>query len=266
MRPRLNRWWTQPERGPLKRGHRHPAPLVDFFSKEVVRVWLALDFAEGCVDEVGEDEVGVRPEWLQYELENLGWKDILDVYSDRMLRWGLEMGVAPGQPFLLEVPHPHYSKDYNYEYGGYEYDVNFEWEVLRTRPMPPKQVAALWEREVDAAAEARAWKADRDAKQKYLVRSDVKAMRVECAVYFGSHQSTYDDMTMPSGIRYSLCSTASIDRRVSGKWTTATLVSGEDDDGDHNKAFERLVEKAMKELPGLSAEVVRALPRRSGNW
>lgn len=240
---------------------------MDFFSKAVVRVWLMLDRQNDLsMEECGEDEIGTRPEWLQYELENMSWSDILDarLYGEHKLRWMLENGIAPGQPFLVELPHPHYSKSWTD--CGYEYDTDYSPDIVRIRPMKPSQIANLLEHEQNYIEKARVWKVEHDAKQAFLVRTDVKAMFVETQVYFGRHQSSYDDMCMPSGIRYGLCSNASIDKRVRGRWRTATLAQGQDDEGDHKKAFEQLVEEAVKRLPGLSAEVVRALPKRSSNW
>lgn len=254
----MRRWWKKQSKNEL---------LVDFYSESVVRVWLMMDPANGLdLEEVGEDSIGDSPEWLGLERENLGWDDILGVgYSDnKMLKWGLEEGIAPGQPFLVELPHPHYSKSWTD--CGYEYDVDFAPEIVRVRPMSARAVARAWERERDYVEKARVWKAERAEKQRWLVRTDVKALVVESCVYFAPGQSSYDDMCMPSGIRYNLCSTASIDKKVSGRWPTATLARGEDDDGDHTRAFERLVEEVTKCLPGLSPEVVRTLPRRSSHW
>jgi len=254
----MRRWWQKQPKREL---------LVDLYSKEVVRVWLAMNPDYDLeFEEVGEDSIGERPEWLQYELENIGWDDILGIgYSDdKMPRWGLEEGIAPGQPFLVELPHPHYYSSQTE--NGTEHDVDFDPDIIRIRPMVPRAVASAWEREWSYIAKARAWKVERDEKQRYLVRTDVNAMIIESCCYFASNQSTWDDMCMPSGIRFSLCSKASIDKKVSGRWTTATLASGEDDEGDHTKAFERLVEEATKQLPGLSAEVVRTLPIRNSHW
>ena len=254
----MRRWWLK---------QRKHEVLVDFFSREVVRVWLMLDRENDLsMEECGDDEVGTRPEWLQYELENMSWSDMLDarLYGEHKLSWMLENGIAPNQPFLVELPHPHYSKSWTD--GGYEYDTEYSPEIIRIRPLKPSRVAAALEQERDYIAKARVWKAERDAKERFLVRTDVKAMIIESAVYFGPSQPTYDDMCMPSGIRYTLCSTASLDKARAGRWRTAGLASGEDHEGAHDKAFERLVENAVRELPGLSAEVVRAMPRRSSNW
>jgi hypothetical protein len=240
---------------------------VDFFSKEVVRVWLKLDRENDLsMEECGDDEIGTRPEWLQYELENMSWSDMLDarLYGEHKLSWMLENGIAPDQPFLVELPHPHYSKSWTD--CGYEYDTEYSPDIIRIRPMKPSRVAEALEREQNYIAKARAWKEERDEQQRFLARTDVKAMLIESAVYFGRNQSSYDDMCMPSGIRYTLCSTASIDKRVAGRWRTASLAQGEDDEGAHEKAFERLVEDAVKQLPGLSVEMVRAMPKRSSNW
>jgi hypothetical protein len=251
----------------LRRGYRRPPFLVDFFSKEVVRVWLMLDPQNDLsMEECGDDEIGTRPEWLQYALSNMSWSDMLDarLYGEHKLRWMVENGIAPGQPFLVEMPHPHYSKSWTD--CGYEYDTEYSPDIIRILPMKPSRVADALEREQNYLAKSRVWKAEHDAKQEFLVRTDVKAMFVETQVYFGRGQSSYDDMCMPSGIRYDLCSNASIDKRARGRWRTATLAQGEDDEGDRTKAFEKLVDEAVKRLPGLSAEVVRAMPKRSSNW
>lgn len=254
----VQRWW-------LKQSKREV--LVDFYSKAVVRVWLMMDPTNGLdLEEVGEESVGEPPEWLVYERENQGWDDILGISytDDKMLRWGLENGIAPGQLFLVELPHPRYSK--HWTDCGYEYDVDYAPSIVRVRPMKPSCAARAFEREWSRIAEGREWRAEREKEQRYLVRTDVKSMFVQSEVYFSSGQSLYDDMEMPSGVRYSLCSNANIDKRAAGRWVTATLVSGEDDGGDYKKAFERLVECAVRELPGLCAEVIRTLPQRSANW
>jgi len=255
-------------------GRRKKEVLVDFYSREYVRVWLAYDYDNGF-DEVGETDIGSRPEWLQWELENMSWADILSVrgrytaadedgnsFDDSMLIWGLHEGIAPGQPFLLWMEHPHYYTS-NTE-NGVEHDVDYSWEIERVFPWPLKKVATLFEGWRDGVMKYREAERLRRRKEKHVQRTDVKSMFLDFEPYF-SNGSWADDMASPTGIRYSLRTTATLAKKKPG-WATATLASGEDADGDHEKALQCLIEQAVKALPGLSPEAVRSLPKRSSRW
>ena len=238
-------------------------PLVDFFSKELVRVWLMLDSSDDLsLNECGTDDIGTPPEWYRYERENMGWGDILDIgyqgeQDERALNWAIREGLAPDQPFLVELPHPVYSKSWTE--CGYEYDTSYEPEIIKKAKWSPKRAAKAWEKEMEGIMKARAFKRERAEKLRHLQRSDVASMRLCFTIYFGGHQSLYDDMTVPSGIRYTLESTANLEGKKLN-WPTATLASGEDDRGDSQVAMKRLVEAAMKELPGLSEARIRSMP------
>lgn len=252
------RWWLKQLKDEL---------LVDFFTKAVVRVWLMLDPTNDLsLEECGDVERGERPEWYQYERESLGWDDILDVRwnSDGTgkLRWMLDEGIAPGQPFLVELPHPHYSTSHTE--NGTEYDVEFNPDIIRISPMSRLKAVSDLEKEYKLVAERLRWKEERAAKHRFLVRTDVKAMFIEISHFFTGN-SYRDDMASPTGLRYSLCSSASLDKRERGKWATARLAQAEGEDRDGEVIYERLVAEAMKTLPGLSAEAIHAMPRR-GNW
>lgn len=254
---RRKAWW-------LKQSSREV--LLDFYSNKLVRVWLALDPNNDLsMEEVGADGIGDPPEWLQYERENLGWRDILGItwttstggWSETELVWGLKNGIAPGQAFLVELPHPSYTT--SHAENGTEHDVDFYPEIIRVQPMGLYKVARAWERELKDTVAFREALTKQREEQAYLARTEVKSMYLACDVYFGSNQSSWDDMAMPSGIRYSLRSRASLDKK---RHAFTTLVQGEDDSGDHERAMNRLVERARAELPGLPPEVVRSLPRR----
>lgn len=228
-------------------------------------MWMMLDPRCGLsLESAADDSLGEPPEWMQYELENIGWSYILDVgHGDAgALRWCLLEGIAPGQPFLVELPHPDYYTSQT-EYGV-EHDVDFSPEIIDRVFWPMTRAAKAIERELKTQGDDRRAKAEREEKLRFLQRIDVDAMRVCCTVYFGNHQSTYDDMCMPSGIRYTLETTASLEKKRG--WTTGTLASGDDDNGGHDVAMKRLVEDALQKLPGLDEERIKKMPRRSGSW
>lgn len=268
MRDRLNRWWEKPERGPLKRGHRHPAPLVDVYAPDYIRMWLAFNSKYGFeLESVATDSVGLDgpPEWYDRDVMELGWDGVLDLWGaggdgwSKELGWMVRNGIAPDQPFLVHLDTPHW-----YRCGGYEYpsemDCEFYWEILRVAPLRrPSDVLKKWERAVKDEQSDRRFAKKRLAEIECLRRTTVKAMYLKTEVYFAPGQSTYDDMTMPAGIRYVLCSDAALPKEPR---CVAFLVSGDDDDGDHGKAMTALVANAMKELPGLSEETIRKLPHR----
>lgn len=259
MRNRLDKWWRKPERGPLKRGRRRPAPLVDIFTPEWIYIWLVVDGWN--FEEAGEETVGVCPEWYQRDVIESGWDSILGATSwssgwSRELLWCFEEGIAPGQPFQVFLPQPRwYRCSYEYE----EYDCEYEPEIVRLAPMHPSLVLKKLAQAVADEKSDREYMAKRNAELDFLRRTQVKDMHLHVDVYFGRGQSSWDDMCMPSGIRYNLCSTASLDKTR----YSCNLVSGEDDDGSHEVALNNLVKNAIERLPGLAEETIRALPRRS---
>jgi hypothetical protein len=248
---------------------------VDIMCESYVRVWLAMDLDNHELEEVGEDQIGERPEWLRYELECMSWKDLLEVnwryskdeagneWQSGPLMWCIEQGIAPGQPFLVEFDKPHYSTSYDGET-----DVEYWHKILRVRPMSERRAATAFSREVDGQLSfCRAMRERRD-KEKFLQRTDVASMFIRLDVYFGSNQPYWDDMCLPGGIRYSLCSSTSLDNRVKNpnRFATAVLACGEDDKGDHKLAMDNLVKDALQGLPGLTEEVLRKMPTRSAGW
>lgn len=252
MRSRFRKpWWKKQARD----------PLIDVYAPKYIRMWLA--FEDGYVNSVAEDSVGELPEWYDRDVTELGWESILGSLGcggwewAGDLNWLVAYGIAPGQSFLVHLDEPRWYRCGEY---GSESDCEYDWELLRVQPLSPAIVRARWERAVRGERAARAYSRKRMAELECLRRTDVKSMYVKCDVYFASGQSTYDDMTMPSGIRYTLASRASLPKE---RGTVAYLLSGEDDEGDHDKAFERLVERAMKELPGLPEEKIRCMEKRS---
>ncbi|WP_426751752.1 hypothetical protein [Myxococcus sp. Y35] len=233
--------------------------LVNVYSEKSCRVWLALD--RRTLDLVEADslgkpmDVGAPPEWLAYELED-GWDNLVGYpYRDEgRIAWALGHGIAPGQPFLVEVDPPHYSK--HWTDCGYEYDTDYSSELIRVAPLPPEDAARRWEvwlwwAALDRDARERADAAQRATAeaQRALALTDPSALYLTSDVY-----STRGDWDyLPSGWRVYLNSAhLQLGSRV--------LVYGEDDGGDHAKAWAMLLERAAKVLPNVRPEYLRALP------
>lgn len=95
---------------------------VDLFRQDVCRVWLRCWPADGF-DMAGEDEIGSMPMWLSCLVEDIGWDHVLDVPWQFLddgngwptFRWLAKNGIAPDQPFLIEV-------------GGYTTTRSYEGE------------------------------------------------------------------------------------------------------------------------------------------
>ncbi|WNZ59859.1 hypothetical protein QEG98_28055 [Myxococcus sp. MxC21-1] len=235
--------------------------LVNVYSKASCRVWLTLDrrtleLVEA--DSLGKPmDVGTPPEWLTYELEQDGWDNLVDYPYRETARvgWALAHGIAPGQPFLVEVDPPVHSK--HWTDCGYEYDTDYSSELVRVAPLPPEDVARRWEvwlwwaalerasrERADAAREAR------EAAQHALALADPSALYLTSDIYFGP-QDSID--YMPSGLRIYLNS-------AHLQLVSSVLVSGEDDRGDRTKALAMLLERAATVLPNVRPDYLRALP------
>lgn len=102
----------------------------DFYSEKKVRVWLLFDPRDDlCLSraEPGE-EIGEPPDWYDYEIDGVGWNTILDIgWVKGKVRseilWMLAEGIAPGQPFLVDLPKPRYYRCGEY---GSETDVEYD--------------------------------------------------------------------------------------------------------------------------------------------
>lgn len=106
-------------------------------------IWVEFEGPELNLMELAPDDE-LRPEWLRYELAENSLDFILGIEGideeDRM-KWLLQEGIAPGQPFLLEVIQPTYSYGY---YG--DCDVEYDYDIVKVQPWTPEAVARAFER------------------------------------------------------------------------------------------------------------------------
>jgi hypothetical protein len=233
-------------------------PLCNVYTKESVYVWYR--FIEDAIDvepdSCEQDSIGRMPLWMadneDFDIDiilNTSFRDM------RWATWAIEHGLAPGQPFLLRIDSPDYSSDY---WSG-EVDVKWNYAVLRAMPCKPERAARSWERVVRNINAFITARDEYRAKLDTLRRTDTTAYCLKTDSYWPSKYG-YDDMTPPSGLRIYLCSKHSQLPQQGVKLTTCdavNLVSGEDDDGKWEVAFERLVVNAEK--AGFDPAVVRAV-------
>ena len=94
-------------------------------------------FVEVTLDEDLLWEFGDVPDWLDYELCEVGWKCVFGVVDPE--KFALENGLCPGQTFTLVVWPPEWFSDY---WG--ERDVEYQWEWWGAASVAPKEHLARW--------------------------------------------------------------------------------------------------------------------------
>lgn len=238
------RWWAR------------PYALVSVFRKDFVRVWLMIDpDDESQLVEAGFDDIGEHPAWLRWEYDSLGSSDFWKNYVgfDRPcsrspeLRFPLEEGLRPGQPFLVEVQTPCYWTNQDGE--G---ESSIEVELLYVPPPRlTKKTATYFEKFVHDLQRDRMVREQQRVEQEFLARSDRAAMYLATDIFYS--RGYIDDMEPPTGVRYTL----------STEHPGGSLAMGEHRDGDWAAALQALLEDAAKKLPGLDSEFIRSLPQKS---
>jgi len=245
-----------------------PTHLVNVFRESQIHIWLrlVLDGPDLDVEEVQVDKtLGAEPSWMG-EIRESGWDSILDTVwcaeGGRWLKWALAEGIVPGQRFWVCVREPTWVGG-SYEYPD-EYDIEWDAEVVYREPWSDKRAANAWERAIKSIQKSRQAITDFHRAERAIQRSDVSAMFLHSDVYFAPGQYPSDDMEMPAGVRCSLQTSATTRPRKDCHlpWATATLASGEDHDGNWQRAIENMATNARKELPELAHVDFQKLPRR----
>jgi len=207
--------------------------------------WLVEEGKDLTLEEYEDAELwGDSPEWLEHELDAIGW-DMFDMGGyggdhgvGRLAGWALEEGIAPYQPFLIQLDKPEY---YSCGMYGEEVDVHYPWEIVEIVSITPYDAARRWEhymmerrREINALKQFAAW---RD----HQFRTRINDMY--CTV------QTYG---FCDGIRYHLnCRFHTEDY---GHLWSGWLASGESDRCDHAEAKARFVADIKAKLPHLTDE------------
>lgn len=253
---------------------------VNVYAKDVVRVWLKLDPANDLrlVRCEVDATCGESPEWLDDDVDE-NWDIILEVgwrystadvdeneWPEAHFLWGLEHGIAPGQPFLVELPTPNWYRCGGYEYPN-EWDVSYDPRVVRVWEWSQERCLAAWERALKEEVEYRASESDRRRRLRELRRTDISKMYVRySSACMGQCYS--DWYSGPHRVAANLCSNATLDGGYG--WGNAVLASGYDPPYDSNEnrdgtragALDALVVEVLKELPHMTDAQVRGLPVR----
>lgn len=227
------------------------ADLVDFFSEKELRLWYRLELTgirirDGLEPvlcnsayymkrrEATEDQPKLWPDWA----DELDLGDVLGVnvgYQRKAwLRWALENGVAPGQPFLIGVTPPDV---YRCGYETVEYDVEWSGELLEVRPLPASLVHKRWAHFLRKAAVEDAV----DAQQSMLDHARLERDTGHMYLSGYSYQATSDSYSWPRGYCIRLCT-----KSVGGYYLE--LSSGRSDTGDKEEAMRKLCDDACASL------------------
>lgn len=247
-------------------------PLVDLhIGGGSAFVWLRLVGGYGSdleFEEFGNLTIGVISEWYNRERSESDWESFLGVewhwcrvdekreYRDSCTRWAIEQGIAPGQPFLVEMAEPYYSKTVTME--GTEYDVEYDCQVVRVLPKSQTKAAASWDRffkQRDTYLKAK-WA--EDDRLRHKAENDLSAMYIQAGFYFAPGQSSYDDIEMPAGLYM---------RLYSNHGHGLQLGEGRDDNGSHDAAFANLVSTVVQRHPHITEESLKKVhTKRSLFW
>lgn len=223
-----------------------------YYKDESARVWLCFAFGnhfdanDWDIVECATHSLGKRPEWIDEELGFSGWDFILETYpEDFRPKWALAHGIAPCQPFLVELQPPRYSTDY---YG--ESDVDFEWELIRIEPLDTRYAALRWDADIRVTALDKIEREARGTALRQKVESDTRYMVIRWDVY-GS--------ILDRGVYVEVISLYN-ENSPYRKNGYRPLVRADSREGNHDQAWAKLEEQVQRHLPALSLDKLRALP------
>ena len=242
--------------------------LTDVYLKDegCAYVWFHL-YQDGTgleIEEIGEDNQGDLSPSLEYEVENLGWADMLDFpshWEPAQLTWALEDGIAPEQPFLIRFDPPDYYSCGEY---GEEQDVTYEWDLVYVEPWLREKSLSVWEKflqERDVLIEYKQECIDRLRKAQ---RTRIDHMHLRPITYSRHNYGIGASVRLELISDYQL--TTSLWDHLRGlipyNNLHSVLVSGTSESGDREEALKALVKEAKKTLPHLSEDVIRGLPQK----
>lgn len=237
-------------------------------------VWLRV--TAGGDGDSGEDfelelcgEGDPMPNWLDREIQESGLEELAGasnwatdsavhgwIFCSRRLKWALEKGIAPGQPFLVRTTPPVYSRDY---WG--ETDCDWDREIVSVLPWSQDEVRDAWGKALETLQrhrdDARGLMEQLHARR----TTDVAAMYLQRDRY---NVGRPNDTLWPGGSIVRLCTDHT---SIDGLWKSGSfaLAEGRDDGGNSTAAMENLIGKALVQLPHLTGDQIRALPWR-GPW
>lgn len=232
-----------------------PLKLDDIYMRDRVWIWVRLHGHDLEWDEIGDSDGQPEPEWLSYELQENGLDMITGIDAttfrpEGRLVWLLEQGLAPEQPFLLEIGAPVYSTDY---WGETDWEIHCRivkkepWDELRSCDVLEAYLkrSARFEREDERAR----------ILEQIKVRRDLKSLIVQFNNYV--HGESYDWNRQKLGTSAMLQA-----RRSDGVWGGEVIATARSDSGSPDECLRMLLLRARLEYPQLTLEKLKALPRR----
>jgi hypothetical protein len=119
-------------------------PTLNIFRTDHrAEVWLRVGSVSRDLEirEVRTQSLGCRPDWLDIEVGENGWADILDAHDE--VEWALREGLCPRQCFKVRVRFRWFRS------GGYydpeEWDCDIDWEIVEREPIGALEAARRWE-------------------------------------------------------------------------------------------------------------------------
>lgn len=249
--------------GPLFRSNarhlaRGPRRQNLYRSDGTARIWYRLVYEdcmrldlEECFDADSVEGIGSRPTWIEEETCNAGVDFFSGYYGKAWEKFGLEMGIAPKQPFAVEHSSPRY---YN---GGYyeDADVDYNWEVAQIWPLAPEHAASRWERYFSQQELYDRELALERARNFQLASQKVRYMFIR----WDRHG---DCNPWDKGIRVALYSSYDFWERFKHK-KYLHLAAGSDHGGDRAKAWEALLEDVHKNEIRVTAAELRDIEAKA---
>lgn len=128
-------------------------PYVSLFTPDFIYVWMEVfnDERELFLDNISP--LGQHPDadpwsipkpsnFLKSVLRVNGWEDyFVDFYDDQQ-QWLIENGISPCQPFLVKFYYPRGYRTWTDM--GYEYDCDYEYEIVAVEPWKLSKVRTVW--------------------------------------------------------------------------------------------------------------------------
>ena len=233
-------------------------PFCDIFTEDAVYLWFRLVDGGDDLDfeECGRDSLGRRPDWTDDDYFNI--TDITGMYrhNGSKVDWALHEGLAPGQPFVVQIDRTQGSTDY---WG--EHDSWNDWAVVHRLPRRPEQAARAWIRVRQNIREYIAAEKDAAEKLRRLRIEDVSAFILKAQEK--RHASAGYKELNPPGLSLTLCSRhwriPEPGESLGPIGHAHAIAWGSDDTGSHELAFMNLIKDIEERLPQLDVQAVRQI-------
>lgn len=243
---------------------------TNYYLSSGLYIWFQLEEGEEdlYIVEIGDIDIGVRPESLIEEISESDWDCILGMgysynesglgwsFVSTITEWAIRHGIAPYQPFCVKIDSPPY---YSFDCTG-ECDINFApWNFAKINKLTISEIVDNWERWFNKRKEYRNNAKKLMRKLLDLRQNDLNAMYLSVFSYYVNHYCV-DEMFFPSGVGVKLCSRHNSIKDLN-KFTYGSFLEGRSNEGKLDEAISKIIEKANIEFPHLSSKFIRNLPR-----